>query len=208
MPKGGARPGAGRKPKALCDKIAEKNPGHRPHKVLEFEGERRAGRPECPAYLREKPNKSGSYPNAEEVFTQVVDWLETTGCLHLIPPDYIAEYTLLKVRWLETEARTDFVGFLGKHPINGAPTSSPIIKAGIEYLKAAQVSWEKIWRIVAQNSEKNFRFDDPNTSVMSALLAHGAQKAPPKQRKKKGGTTDGADEHSNDPSGATESGEI
>ena len=209
MPKGGARPGAGRKPKALCDKIAENNPGHRPHKVLEFEGEARTGRPACPAYLREKANKSGDYPNAEEIFTMVVDWLETTGCLHLIPPDYIAEYTLLRVRWMEAEARTDLVGFLGKHPINGAPTSSPIIKAGIEYWKASQTAWEKIWRIVAQNSQRDFKFGDPNESITSVILQYGAQKAPPKQRKKKGGSTDaGADEHSDDPGDAAEPGEV
>ncbi len=35
MPRGGARPGAGRKPKALVDKLADGNAGHRPHKVLE-----------------------------------------------------------------------------------------------------------------------------------------------------------------------------
>ena len=209
MPKGGARPGAGRKPKALVDKIADENAGHRPHKVLEFEGEARAGRPECPAYLREKTNRSGSYPNAEEIFTMVVDWLETTGCLRLIPPDYIAEYTLLRVRWMEAEARTDLVGFLGKHPINQAPISSPIIKAGIEYWKASQTAWEKIWRIVAQNSEKDYRFGNPNETVMGAVLTYGAQKAAPKQRKKKGGQSDaGADEHQNDPGGAAEPGEV
>ena len=209
MPKGGARPGAGRKPKSLVDKIADENAGHRPHKVLEFEGKKRAGRPKCPAYLKEKENRSGSYPNAEEIFALVVDWLETTGCLHLVPPDYIAEYTLLRVRWMEAEARTDMVGFLSKHPITKAPISSPIIKAGLEYKKAADVAWEKIWRIVTQNSQKNFKFENPNTNIMDALLAHGAEKAPPKQRKKKGGvTSDGADEHTNDPGNEAESSEV
>ena len=207
MPRGGARPGAGRKPKSLVDKLADGNAGHRPHKVLEFEEKR--GKPVCPEYLRQKVNKSGNYPNAEEIFNQVADWLESTGCVHLIPPDYIAEYALLKVRWMEAEARNDVVGFLGKHPVTQAPISSPIIKAGIEYLKAADVAWQKIWKIVAQNSEKEFRFDSPNENVMGSILAYGAQKALPKQRKKKEATGNaGADEHTNDFGGAAESGEI
>gem|GEM_PF-5125063 len=73
--------------------------------------------------VREKADKSGSYPNAEEIFKLVVDWLETTGCLHLIPPDYIAEYTLLRVRWMEAEARTDMVG-LGAHSRQRQPGQS------------------------------------------------------------------------------------
>lgn len=197
MPRGGKRPGAGRKPKALVDKLADGNAGHRPIKVLEFAES--AGRPVCPDYLKEKANKSGGYPTAAEIFEQVCDWLETTGCIHLIPPDYIAEYSMLKSRWMEAEARTDIIGFIGKHPINGNPISSPIIKMGIEYLKAANEAWQKIWKIVAQNSEKEFRIDTPNDNLMSSILQYGAQRPAPKRKsKKKEEPVDGSDEHPDD----------
>ena len=191
MPRGGKRPGAGRKPKALVDKLADGNVGHRPIKVLGF-GDKNGARPECPDYLKDKVNKSGGYPNAEEIWNQVVDWLETTGCVHLIPPDYIAEYTLLKVRWLEAEARTDVTGFLARHPVTQQPITSPFIKAGIEYLKAADVAWQRIWKIVAQNSETEFRIDTPNDVLMSSILQYGAQKnAPTKKKEAKADGTDG-----------------
>ena len=184
MPRGGKRPGAGRKPKALVDKLADGNVGHRPIKVLEFSGEK-AVRPECPEYLKVKNNLSGEFPSAEDIFKLVVDWLESTGCVHLIPPDYIAEYTLLKVRWLEAEARVDRSGFLAKHPVTKQPITNPVIKAGIEYLKAANAAWDKIWKIVAQNSETDFRAENPNETVMASILQYGAQKPQPKKAPKK-----------------------
>ena len=195
MSRGGKRPGAGRKPKALVDKLADGNVGHRPIKVLKF-GDKNGGRPECPDYLKNKNNRSGEFPSAEEVWNMVLDWLETTGCVHLIPPDYIAEYTLLKVRWIEAEARIDMAGFLSKHPITGQPITSPLIKSGIEYLKAANAAWDKIWKIVAQNCETEFRNDTPDDMLMSSILQYGAQKNNPKKKKEE--APDGSDEHSND----------
>ena len=202
MPRGGYRPGSGRKPKALVDKIADGNPGKRPIKVLGF-GEKGGERPKCPDYLRYKNNKSGEYPNAEDIWNQVFDWLETTGCMHLVPPDYVAEYTLLKVRWYEAEARTDVVGFVGKHPVTQKAITSPIIKTGIEYLKQADVAWQKIWKIVAQNSEKEFRLDTPNDNLMSSILQYGSQKPKKSQEKTKVSNSDATDGNTTDSGGET-----
>lgn len=205
MPRGGRREGAGRKPKALVDKIADGNVGHRPIKVLKF-GDKAGGRPKCPPYLRDKVDKSDNYPNAEEIWNQVVDWLETTGCVHLIPPDYIAEYALLKVRWLEAEARIDMTGFLSKHPVTSKPITSPFVKTGIEYLKAADTAWQKIWRIVAQNSESEFRIDTPNDNMMASILQYGSQKNTPKDKEE--AQPDGSDGNTDDSGNAAESGEV
>ena len=52
MPRGGARKGAGRKPKPLAEKLAEGNLGHRPLKKLEFTGNGRNDSRKPPDYLR------------------------------------------------------------------------------------------------------------------------------------------------------------
>jgi hypothetical protein len=187
------------------EKLLDGNPGHRPLTQMQFPGA--GGRPVCPDFLR-GGGKQGVYPSAEDSFAQVVDWLETTGCLPLIPPDYIAEYVLLKTRWFEAEARTDLVGFLAKHPTTGQPVTNPVIKAGLEYLKAADVAWQKIWRIVVQNSGQEIRADSPNDSVMGAILQHGAQKIVPKKTRKEPDDAVRPERMPDDPGGAVEPGEI
>lgn len=91
------------------DKLADGNVGHRPIKILEY-GDKNGKRPKCPDYLKNKTNMSGEFPSAEDIWNMVLYWLESTGCVHLIPPEYISEYTLLKVRWMEAEARIDLTG--------------------------------------------------------------------------------------------------
>ena len=170
MPHGGKRPGAGRPKKPLAEKLLEGNPGRRKLTVLEFkpaEHEPLA----APEYLSDAAGGVDKYPGATEIFAKVTEWLEQTGCLRLIPPEHITEYSLLKARWLECEAKNARHGLLAKHPTSGQPIVSPYVRMGIDYLRAADAAWNKIWTIVSQNSERSFQHKNPNADVMERLLS-------------------------------------
>ena len=169
MPKGGKRPGAGRPKKALEEKVLEGNPGRRTLTVLEFKPSE-AEIPTPPEYLVDAAGGVDKYPGATDIFERVTEWLEQTGCLRLIPPEHITEYSLLKARWLECEAKNARHGLLAKHPTSGQPIISPYVRMGIDYLKAADAAWNKIWAIVSQNSERNFQHKNPNMDIMERLL--------------------------------------
>jgi hypothetical protein len=169
MPHGGKRAGAGRPKKPLAEKLLDGNPGRRKLTVLEFKpAEVEPLMP--PDYLGDAAGGVDKYPGAAEIFERVTDWLEQTGCLRLIPPEHITEYSLLKARWLECEAKNARHGLLAKHPTSGQPIVSPFVRMGIDYLKAADAAWNKIWMIVSQNSERTFQHKNPNVDVMERLL--------------------------------------
>ena len=160
---GGARPGSGRKKKPLSDKLMEGNPGKRPNKVLSFA----KGLPndiKPPGYL-EDFIAFNIEPDVSEFYRNTVKWLERTGCLHLINPDFIAEYAILKTRWLECEFMVSRMFSHGE-----VSMAHPNADLGLRYLKQADVVWGKIWNIVAQNCEYNLGGENPNADIMSALL--------------------------------------
>ena len=76
--RGGARPGAGRKPKAISEKIASGNPGGRPLTVVEFGDEavnlNGNEMPPVKEYLKAK-QKDGSVTCAEDIYTETWEWL-------------------------------------------------------------------------------------------------------------------------------------
>ena len=107
MPSGGARKGAGRKPKPLAEKLAAGNPGHRPLKKVEFTGTGGVDPHEPPAYLRvmekrEQENRPG-IPTPTELYTDTVKYLEPSGCLHLVPAALIADYAMAKYYLLHAQ---------------------------------------------------------------------------------------------------------
>jgi hypothetical protein len=107
MPSGGARKGAGRKPKPLAEKLAAGNPGHRPLKKVEFTGTGGVDPHEPPAYLRvmekrEQENRPG-IPTPTELYTDTVKYLEPSGCLNLVPAALIADYAMAKYYLLHAQ---------------------------------------------------------------------------------------------------------
>ena len=160
---GGARPGAGRKKRPLSEKLMEGNPGKRPNKVLGF-AEGLPAEVSPPEYL-ERFAAFDIEPDMNEFYRNTVKWLERTGCLHLINPDFIAEYAILKTRWLECEFLVSNMFAHGRLSM-----AQPNADLGLRYLKQADVAWAKIWAIVAQNCEYNFGGENPNADIMSALL--------------------------------------
>ncbi|GHV44277.1 hypothetical protein FACS189492_0340 [Clostridia bacterium] len=176
---GGARVGAGRKRKPLAEKILEGTTKKHKPKVLDFEGSG-AEFPEPPDYFDwiELNATRQKVPTMKEVYNRAADWLETTGCLHLINPEYIEHYAILVCRWMACEevvshfllgkdVKTDKSGNKSEKYV-----SNPMIYAGLRYKKAADEAWDKIWRIVQQNSETYY---DTSTGedLMLGLLRLG-----------------------------------
>lgn len=163
---GGKRPGAGRKPKPLAEKLLDGNPGKRRPVVVNLPADNIAPK-ECPEYLSNFAF-FGEEPSIEGIYEQTVSWLEGTGCLHLINPAFIVEYALLKTRWMECEW---MVGqWIALEDIGGTGVAAnPMAEMGLKYLRAANEVWGKIWEIVAQNSASYFG-DDLNQDVMAFLI--------------------------------------
>jgi len=166
---GGKRPGAGRPRKSLADQQLEGLYGKRRPKVLNLPDLEDISIPEPPDYLRQfnASSISNHIPSMERIFRETTDWLSKTKCLHLINPDFITHYALLITRWLECE------DIVSRAPLvksgNKDPVANPLISSAMQYKKAADAAWDKIWSIVAQNSEMYYG-DDPSQDIMAQLL--------------------------------------
>lgn len=78
--RGGARPGAGRKPKALTEKISE---GKTAEVLMEPAALEGADVPPVKDFLK-SPQKSGRELVAEEVYKETFVWLKARGCDKLV----------------------------------------------------------------------------------------------------------------------------
>ena len=163
---GGYRQGSGRKKKPLHEKLTEGNPGKRPNKVLGF-AEGLPAEIEPPEYMYE----FGAFeiePDMDGFYKSTAKWLQRTGCLHLINPDFIAEYAMLKTRWLECELMVKSLMLV--QDANGVWMAKDVADVGLRYLKQADMVWGKIWNIVSQNCEYSFGSENPNADIMAVLL--------------------------------------
>ena len=87
---GGARPGAGRKPKALTEKIAEGRPAEVMMEPAELEG---VDVPPVKDFLK-SPQKSGRELVAEEVYNETYTWLKARGCEKLVTVQMVEQYAM------------------------------------------------------------------------------------------------------------------
>ena len=99
--RGGARVGAGRKPKALVEKIKDGDTAQ----VIElpapptFEG---VDVPPIKEYLKAK-QKMGKDLCAEEVYKETWLWLKERGCEKLVNQQLIEQYAMSVSRWIQCE---------------------------------------------------------------------------------------------------------
>ena len=88
--RGGARPGAGRKPKALTEKISEGKTAEVLMEPTELEG---VDVPPVKDFLK-SPQKSGRELVAEEVFNETYAWLKARGCEKLVTVQMVEQYAM------------------------------------------------------------------------------------------------------------------
>ena len=92
--RGGARPGAGRKPKALKEKLDAGNPGNHPLRRLDIpENIEGVDMPKPSDYLSAM-QRDGKPLGADEIYTKMCRWLGKLGCDKLVNPLLVEQYSM------------------------------------------------------------------------------------------------------------------
>jgi len=166
--RGGARVGAGRKPKALNDKIAKGKAAT----IIElpeppvFSGE---DMPPVKEYLKAK-QKNGVDLCAEEVYRETWKWLKERGCEKIVNTQLIEQYAMSVSRWIQCEECISEFGFLAKHPTTGNAIASPYVSMSQQYMKQVNQIWYQIFQVVKENCASDYSGMTPQDDVMERLL--------------------------------------
>ena len=144
--RGGARPGAGRKPKPLAEKIMEGKRGKAIPAPPDLET---TDMPDVKAYLSDDQRMGDFY--AKEIYEETWRWLKDRHCDRIISPQLIEQYSVAMARYVQLERITSEYGFISKHPTTGAPIASPFVQMSVNYLRAANLLWQQIFSIVREN---------------------------------------------------------
>ena len=167
--RGGARPGAGRKPKALAEKLAAGNPGHRPLTVIEAGNMEGVDMPPPAEYLSAE-QRDGKPLGADKIYIKVYSWLKSVNCEKLVSPNMVEQYAICVARWVQCEEAITKLGFIGKHPTSQAPIQSPFVSMSHAYMKQANVIWADISQVVKENCSVEVKYGNPQDDMMEALL--------------------------------------
>ena len=166
--RGGARVGAGRKPKPLVDKIADGRAANvmALPEPAEIEG---ADVPPIKAYLT-AAQKNGKDLCAEEVYRETYAWLKARGCDSLVNSQLVEQYAMSVSRWIQCEECISEYGFLAKHPTTGNAIASPYVSMSRDYMKQTNQCWLQIYQIVKENCSVEFGGTNPQDDLMERLL--------------------------------------
>ena len=166
--RGGSRVGAGRKPKALSEKIGE----GRVATVMQL--------PEAPElqgidmppvkYYMSVSQKSGIDLDAKDVYEETWNWLKARRCEDLVSPQLLQQYAMAVARWIQCEMAVSEYGFLAKHPTTGAAIASPYVTMSREYMKQINQIWFQISQIVKENNSTSYQGANPQDDMMERLL--------------------------------------
>ena len=131
--RGGQRVGAGRKSKALTDKIADGrlNGAQVLPEPAEMEG---TDVPPVKDYLK-AAQKNGKDLCAEDIYIETYKWLKDRSCEMLVNNQLIEQYAMSVSRWIQCEECISEYGFLAKHPTTSAAIASPYVGMSREYMK-------------------------------------------------------------------------
>ena len=166
--RGGARAGAGRKKKAVIDKITDKS--NQPIEVLDIPEVDGVEMPR-PKDILSATQRDGKSFMAKEIYEETWEWLKKIGCHTVVSPQVIERYAMCAARWIQCEQMTNELGFLSKHPTTGKPIPSPFINIGINYMNQAVRSWNEIYQIVKENCTVDYSGKNPQDDLMEKLLA-------------------------------------
>ena len=166
--RGGARVGAGRKPKALVTKLAEGKsavicdlPNTPDLNGLEM--------PPVKEYMTAS-QKSGLEFCAKDVYKDTWNYLKVRRCQEIVNPQLIEQYAMSVARWIQCETAISDYGFLAKHPTTGAAIASPYVSMSREYMKQVNQCWYQIFQLVKENSSSDYKGASPQDDLMERLL--------------------------------------
>jgi len=176
MPSGGARKGAGRKPKPLAEKLAAGNPGNRPLKKMEFTGKGGSRRPEPPEYLNLLEKKNKGMPSPVEIFERTVKYLEPSECLNLISAELIADYAMARYYLNCAQFELSQTATVAKNDKNQYAITG-FTEAMLKMQKNVLQTWTPIWDIVSKNSER--LVTNPEQDLIAMIVGGRARKKKP-----------------------------
>jgi hypothetical protein len=165
MPRGGARPGSGRKPKPFADKIAAGNPGHRPLKKLDFALNGENIQP--PEYLSLMDKQIPGITPPVKIFTDTVETLRPSGCLGLIPAELLAEYVVAKHYLLCAQYALSTTALVTLNE-RDEPVATAFTDVMLKMQKNCSACWLPIWTIVQRNAER--QITDPEEELMAQII--------------------------------------
>ena len=171
--RGGARVGAGRKSKALTDKINEGLSAS----VMNFpETDALVGEDVPPVKDFMKANqKNGKDFLAEEIYKETYEWLKARGCEKAVYSELVTQYAMSVSRWIQCEEAVSEYGFLAKHPTTGNAIASPYVSMSQSYMKQVNQIWYQIFQVVRENCSSDFS-GTPIDDTMEKLLTAGKER--------------------------------
>lgn len=164
--RGGARPGAGRKPKALTEKIRE---GRAASVLTKPDTPNGTDAPPVKSFLKAQ-QMCGKELLAEEIYHATFCWLKARECDQLVTVQMVEQYAMSAARWIQCEEIVSETGFLSKHPTTGASITSPYVSMSQSYMKQANYCWAQIYQIVKENCSVEYHGNTPQDDVMEQLL--------------------------------------
>ena len=178
MQRGGYRPNAGRKKKPLADKIAEGNPGKRPLTVIKFEHglSLNDGKPpDLPDFLNQHGRECDEIlPAAQALYDSLYDLIERSGCADKISAHLIHDFVHLRRAYLEAEwAARRYGRAFSVVDKDGNKTAkrNPYVQIALDYQKAADAQYQRIWTIISQNCET--KLDNGGNAFLALLAGRG-----------------------------------
>ena len=166
--RGGARVGAGRKPKSLHDKLAD---GQEANVIDLPEPANLEGHvmPPVKKYLKAE-QKSGLEFDAADIFKETWQWLVERGCERLVNSQLIEQYAVSVSRWIQCEEAVTEYGFLAKHPTTGNAIQSPYVAMSQNFMSQTNRLWMEIYQIVKENCSGEYAGASPRDDAMERLL--------------------------------------
>ena len=163
--RGGARPGAGRKPKALADKLKENKKVEAMTVPPELKG---IEMPPVSEYLTEI-QRDGTSLCSKEIYESTYAWLKSMECENFVPRQLLEQYAMTMARWIHCEQTISKLGYIAKHPTTGAAIASPYVKMSMDYNRQGITLGNEILQIVKENCPTEV-VNNPNDDIMEILL--------------------------------------
>ncbi len=163
--RGGARPGAGRKPKSVAEKIKAGQVASKLSTPAELKG---VDMPPIKDFLTEE-QRDGTELCAKEVYENTYRWLVQMKCESFVSQQLLEQYSMTVARYVQCESAVSKLGMIAKHPTTGAPIASPYVKMAQDYSRQVTIISNEINQIVKDNAERE-TVNNPTEDVMEVLL--------------------------------------
>lgn len=167
--RGGARIGAGRKPKALSEKMLEGKleVNNNLPSPSDMDGD---DVPSVRDYMT-ATQKNGMKFYAKDIFNETWRWLKANRCEKLVTVSLIEEYALCAARCIQCESAITEYGFLAKHPTTGAAIATPYHTMAINYHKQSMLLFSQLQQLVNNHGTGGFAGASPKDMLMERILS-------------------------------------